>query len=84
MFETCIAFEYVLEGAFAGAGNALPPMLICVPLTALRIPAAYILSRPSMGLGVAGIYWAISVSSLFKGALMGIWFRLNRWKHFKV
>lgn len=84
LFETCIAFEYVLEGAFAGAGNSLPPMLVCVPITALRIPAAYILSRPSWGLGATGIYWAIGVSSLFKGALMATWFRLNHWKHSKV
>jgi putative MATE family efflux protein len=83
VFEVALAFEFVLEGAFSGAGNSAPPMLICVPTTALRIPFAYLLSR-RLGWGSAGIYWTISVSSGVKGLLMGLWFRLGRWKRAKV
>jgi putative MATE family efflux protein len=81
--EVGMAGELVLEGAFAGAGNALPPMLVNVPLTALRIPAAHLLSKRS-GLGVAGIWWAISGTTGVKGLVMAGWFRLNRWKRARV
>ncbi|MCK5798981.1 MAG: MATE family efflux transporter, partial [Deltaproteobacteria bacterium] len=40
LLEAGMALEVVLEGAFAGAGNSLPPMLVSVPLTVLRIPVA--------------------------------------------
>jgi putative MATE family efflux protein len=83
LFEVGMAGELVLEGAFAGAGNALPPMLVCVPLTALRIPAAHLLSR-RVGLGSGGIWWAISGTTGIKGLVMAAWFRLNRWKRMKV
>jgi putative MATE family efflux protein len=83
LFETCMALELVLEGAFAGAGNSLPPMVVSVPLTALRIPAAYLLAV-KLGLGAEGIYWAISVSTGLKGAVMGLWFSRGRWKQVEV
>jgi len=83
LFEVGTAFELVLEASFAGAGNALPPMLVCVPLTALRIPAAYILAH-RVKLGPSGIWWAISASTGVKGAVMAAWFRLGRWKQSEV
>jgi putative MATE family efflux protein len=83
LFETAMALELVLEGAFSGAGDTLPPMLVGVPLTAARIPAAYLLSG-HLGLGVRGIWWAISVSTGLKGLLTAIWFRLGHWKRSRV
>ncbi len=77
LFETAMAFEVVLEGAFGGAGDSWPPMLVGVPLTAARIPVAQLLAAR---LGVAGIWWAISVTTLVKGVLIGAWFRTGRWK----
>ena len=81
LFEVGTALELVLEGAFAGAGNALPPMLVSVPFTAARIPLAYLLAAR---MGASGIWWAISVTTAIKGLLMMGWFRLNRWKSAKV
>ena len=81
IFETAMALEVVLEGAFAGAGNSLPPMIVNAPLTALRIPAAYWLGSR---MGTTGIWWAISISTLLKGLLMAGWFRLGRWKETRV
>lgn len=72
-------FDVVLEGAFSGAGYTLPPMLIGIPLTALRIPAAYVLAI-TMGYGTMGIWWAIGASSIIKGVLMIIWFARGTWK----
>ena len=78
LLEIGMALEVVLEGAFAGAGNALPPLLIGVPLTGLRIPVAYWLAEV-MGLGLAGIWWTISLSTGLKGLLIALWFRRGRW-----
>ncbi len=33
LFEIFLGFEIVFEGAFGGAGNSLPPMLVSVPIT---------------------------------------------------
>jgi len=78
-----MGIEIVMEGSFSGAGNTLPPMLIQLPLTILRYPAALLLAY-SAGLGVAGVWWAISGSSVIKGLLMMWWFQQRRWVHTKV
>jgi putative MATE family efflux protein len=83
VFEVGTAFELVLEGSFAGAGNALPPMLVCVPLTALRIPLAHVLAH-RIRMGAPGIWWAISASTGLKGMVMAAWFRRGRWKAARV
>jgi Na+-driven multidrug efflux pump len=68
-----------MEGAFSGAGNTVPPMLIATPLSVARIPAAYWLSY-GMGLGVAGVWWSISLTSILKGILITLWFLRGKWK----
>ena len=75
---TFTAAEIALEGAFAGAGNSLPPMLIGVPFTILRIPLAWFLWKP-MGLGLTGIYLAIAISSVIRGILIPLWFARGGW-----
>lgn len=77
--EVFLAFEVVLEGAFSGAGNTVPPMLISIPLTALRIPFAYYFSI-HLDFGVMAIWWTISLSTLCKGTLMVYWFSRGKWK----
>ncbi|MBN1561423.1 MATE family efflux transporter, partial [candidate division KSB1 bacterium] len=57
IFEIFLGFEIVLEGAFSGAGNSLPPMLISVPLTWLRIPLALLFAH-GLGMGSLGIWLA--------------------------
>jgi putative MATE family efflux protein len=77
----CQAFmgvEIVLQGAFGGAGDTLPPTLISVPISLLRIPLAYLLALP-LGFGPGAIWWLLSVSCLIRGLLLGLWFRRNRW-----
>jgi putative MATE family efflux protein len=79
VFETMTALELVLEGAFSGAGDSVPPMLVVIPLTGLRVPAAHLLAH-RLGLGPSGIWWAISASTAIKGILMALWFRTGRWR----
>ena len=79
IFEVFLAFELVLEGAFSGAGHSLPPMLVSVPLTWLRIPLAAWLAGP-VGLASSGIWWAISLTTAVKGVTIGLWFKQGTWK----
>jgi Na+-driven multidrug efflux pump len=78
-----MAIELVLEGAFSGAGDTVPPMTIQSPLTVLRWPAAYVMVATT-GLGVTGVWWAISGSSILKSLLLAWWFAKGRWANVKV
>jgi putative MATE family efflux protein len=69
--------EQIFTGAFAGAGNSLPPLVIYLPLTALRIPLCAVLA-PVYGMN--GIWIAIFSTSVAKGILIAVWFKLGRWK----
>ncbi len=77
------AAELVLEGAFGGAGLTVPPMVISVTLTSLRIPLCYLAASPS-GAGVIGIWWAISATAILRGVVMAYWFHRGRWKEHSV
>ena len=83
IFEIFLGFEIVFEGAFAGAGNTVPPMLISVPLTWARIPLALFLAH-NMDMGSQGVWWAISTTTGLKGVVMAFWFRRGRWKEKQV
>ncbi|NLH51121.1 MAG: MATE family efflux transporter [Myxococcales bacterium] len=78
-----MAVEMVIEGCFSGAGDTVPPMVIQLPLTVLRWPAAYFMAYHT-SLGVEGVWWAISGSSILKAVLLAWWFRQGRWVKKKV
>lgn len=65
--------ELVSQGAFAGVGKTVPPSIVGIVFNALRIPMALILSNICI-LGLAGVWWSITISSIFKGTLLVIWF----------
>ncbi len=69
--------ESIFAGAFAGAGNSLPPLAIYLPVTAFRIPLCALLAPVY---GITGIWIAIFSTSIFKGILIAVWFKLGRWK----
>lgn len=62
-FFMCI--EIGTAGAFNGIGKTLPPTLIGVIFNISRIPLALALS--STKLGLLGIWWSMSISSIAKG-----------------
>ena len=66
-FFMCI--EITMAGGFNGMGRSVPPALISVGFNMLRIPAAFLLSTYTV-LGLNGIWWAISMSSVFKGTVL--------------
>jgi putative MATE family efflux protein len=71
------ASESVFTGSFAGAGNSIPPLVISLPITALRIPISAIFS-PVYGMN--GIWLAIFSTSILKGIIFAAWFKKGNWK----
>lgn len=78
-FELFLGWEILFEGAFNGFGRTQPYMWVRVPLTIARIPAALLLSD-FFSLGVAGVWWAISLSTLFKGLGVAVLFQKIRFR----
>lgn len=65
--------ELVTAGAFNGCGRTLPPALVGTLLTGFRIPLAYYLCTfPALGL--TGIWWSITLSSILKGISLLLWY----------
>jgi len=62
--------EIATAGAFNGSGNNTPPSLVGIVFNILRIPGAIILAK---FYGIDGIWWAITISSVFKGTILVIW-----------
>lgn len=68
-FFMCI--EIATAGAFNGLGKTIPPSIVGVIMNALRIPGALLLAIP---LGLQGVWWSISISSILKGIILTTWF----------
>ena len=64
--------EITTSGAFGGLGNTLPPSSESILLTCMRIPLLLILTKTPLGL--SGIWWSISISSILKGIVLVSWY----------
>ena len=69
-FFMCI--EILTGAAFSAYGKTLPPSIVSIIFTSLRIPMAIFLGKTALGLN--GVWWSISLSSVFKGTILVIWF----------
>ncbi|MDR1623359.1 MAG: MATE family efflux transporter [Tannerellaceae bacterium] len=69
--------EITMQGLFYGTGRTLPPAIISITFNLLRIPLAILLSS---WMGVTGVWWVISISSMVKGITAFVWFRFLRKK----
>ncbi|MGI6569906.1 MAG: MATE family efflux transporter [Caldicoprobacterales bacterium] len=67
-----MCIESTSAGAFNGLGKTIPPSVVGITLNGLRIPAALLLSSTSLGLN--GVWWAISISSICKGTVLTAWY----------
>ena len=73
-----MCIEITTQGLFNGLGRTYIPSIVSITLTAARIPLAYFIAAPNL-LGINGIWWAISLSSVAKGILLvGIYFYLQK------
>lgn len=75
-----MCLEITTAGAFNGLGKTVPPSIVSIIFTGLRVPAAVILSSSSL-LGLSGVWWSISASSILKGIILVIWFIFFLKKH---
>lgn len=68
-----MVLELVTQGAFNGCGRTIPPALTGILFTGARIPLAwYLCSFPALGL--TGIWWSITFSSIVKGIVLPVWY----------
>jgi len=81
--QTAMAVEIVLEGAFGGAGDTLPPTLVQVPLSLARIPLAYWLAL-NLGWGINGVWWTLTFTAIAKGAILALLLWKGNWKKKQV
>lgn len=63
--------ELTTQGMFNGLGRTSPPAIISIVFNTVRIPLAIILAGP---MGINGVWWAISISSFFKGTVLMMWY----------
>lgn len=71
-FFSCI--EGAATGAFNGLGQTKIPSAASIFFNVARIPFAMLLSSPAFGLGLNGVWWALTIASIIKGALVTIWY----------
>jgi len=73
-----MCIEMTTAGAFNGLGRTVPPSIVGIVLNAMRIPGALLLSTV---LGLSGVWWSISLSSILKGTILASWFILFITRH---
>jgi Na+-driven multidrug efflux pump len=73
------AFQIVLDGAAGGAGKTLPPMVVMVTASLLRVALAWVVAVP-LGLGIDAIWWVLAITAILRGIAMTVWFRRGTWK----
>lgn len=71
--EGFMAIELMTIGALSGLGLTKLCSIISILLTGARIPLALVLSHTEMGL--SGIWWALSLTSIVKGIVFTLTFR---------
>ena len=75
-----MCIEITITGILKGLGRTYIPSVTSIVLNLARIPMAIVLSKPDI-LGINGIWWSISISSIFKGIiLLSIFVILNNSK----
>lgn len=76
--QPAVAIEMLCEGTLAGAGQTKSIFWATVPFNLMRVPLAWVLAFP-LGLGAAGVWWAINVSSIMKAVSKAVIVARGRW-----
>lgn len=69
--QLLMCIEIITAGSFIGQGKTTPPAIVGIVFNVARIPLALVLSSTALGLN--GVWWAISITSIFKGLVLGLW-----------
>ena len=75
-----LCLEAVSSNMFRGMGKTMPPAIVNTSCNIIRVPLAYILSAPFLGIGLPGVWMGISISAIIKGAWSYTWY----YKHQRV
>jgi putative MATE family efflux protein len=65
--QVFVALEALSEGVLGGAGDTRSVLLWSAPINLLRVPLAWGAAFP-LGMGAAGIWWAINITTVIKCA----------------
>jgi len=71
-----MCLEAVSSNTFRGIGKTIPPALINTTCNIIRVPLAYFLSSEIVGIGLPGVWIAISITACTKGIWSYLWFLL--------
>jgi putative MATE family efflux protein len=66
----------VLEAAFGGVGNTIPPVVVGLCIALARFPLAYLLAV-HLGKGGLGVAWAVNATIIVQTLVLLAWFRLR-------
>jgi len=81
--QVFMGIEITLEGAFTGAGDTVPPMVVSIPGSLARLPLAYLLCF-TLDMGINGVWWTLTITSFVKAMVLVIWFKRGNWKKKKL
>lgn len=70
--------EITTQGMFNGIGKTTPPAIVSIVFNTIRIPLAILLAGT---MGVNGVWWAISITSVAKGTISFLWYYLLQRKY---
>ena len=75
----------ILTSALRGAGDTRVPVLFTwLGFFAIRIPLAYLLTRPEYGLGLLGAWFAMLADIVVRGAFVLWRFMGGRWRTIEI
>lgn len=69
--QVFMMLEITTQGMFNGIGKTTPPAIVSVVFNTSRIPLAMVLAAT---IGVNGVWWAISLTSIVKGICSAAWY----------
>jgi putative MATE family efflux protein len=72
-----MCIESVASNMFRGLGKTIPPAIVSTTCNIIRVPMAYLLSMEFLGIGLPGVWIAISASACIKGVWSYIWYFLH-------
>lgn len=81
--QLCVAYEALYEGVLVGAGDTRKVFWLNVPINISRVPLAWWLAFEG-GMGAAGIWWAINVTTFAKAALKAAAVYRGRWTQIAI
>lgn len=78
-----VSLESLMDGTLNGAGDTRASFWSTVPFNLVRVPLAWFLAFP-MGLGAAGVWWAINATTVCKATTKGALVWHGRWSRLEL